>query len=475
MKVAKIAFTIHDVDSDERVSQKLRVFTPKFKDLPKYMMRYIEPCEQEEKLYLLKMLMLSQTYKTDDIVRNKMLDLQKYVSCGLLNYNITFGHAEPHNNAQRKTNTYEDMLFNALYYKKKYTLNMEYEEYLEFKNNILDELETVEKQLQRLVEEQFVKFTSTLPLIKRIKFYLLKRKKLSEALEDCKCDAYKLILDSVKHRESKIASNKYHAKADLLLNEFDLEEYKKLTNEVIKFLSEDDAHSYKEIIEHLQKDSETDIQANLVWIATNTISRNDAFDFMRIEAEEIYYSFLSWYFKEKYKKIHKKLNYYERRMFKLMYMRRSYFGYRIPIIEPLFFSYAFTGDNLSKALIILALVLKKKEFGGEDVPKLLTEKWLSYLQLYPQLTDEYIPFYEMISTTNLRQNMLREICNNEELEIVKFFSRGKDIDFIALQANKSKSEVITSLNNIGMRLQQQRKALGNGKHRKKIRKNTTKM
>ncbi len=120
------------------------------------------------------------------------------------------------------------------------------------------------------------------------------------------------------------------------------------------------------------------------WITTNLINRNECIRLLKREAEGVYHGVLDYGFKLVYRKIRHRLTYTERRIFKLMYFRQPMFGFHVAAMNPVILSF-FTGmDDETQLLLLLVLVLKRKESGGEKgLDRELERRWRAYLRFYP--------------------------------------------------------------------------------------------
>ena len=119
------------------------------------------------------------------------------------------------------------------------------------------------------------------------------------------------------------------------------------------------------------------------WIANNLVNRNSMIRLMLREAESVLLDLLSWHFRNVYRKIRKQLTYAERRAFQLMYFRQPFNGYRIAAFDNLSLGFAFGMDDETRALCALAMIVGQKKLEENDVGKQVAERWQAYLRFYP--------------------------------------------------------------------------------------------
>jgi hypothetical protein len=126
----------------------------------------------------------------------------------------------------------------------------------------------------------------------------------------------------------------------------------------------------------------------ICWITAHLINRNDCIRLLQREAESVYHGVLEYAFKEIYCKFRRHMTVPERRAYALLYFRLPIFNGHIAIITPIIMSFFIDMDEQTQALILLVLVFKRREWGGEkDLDKELERRWRAYLRFYPYWLD----------------------------------------------------------------------------------------
>lgn len=139
-----------------------------------------------------------------------------------------------------------------------------------------------------------------------------------------------------------------------------------------------------EMFKKARKSSDKRMKFDVIyWISTNLINRNSMIPLMLREAEDIQLEVLSWYFKNVYRAIRHKLTYFERRVFKLMYWRWPFTGYRIAALDFLTQGFLSGMDDDTRALVCLNLVYKRESIEGCKIGDVVERRWKSYLRFYP--------------------------------------------------------------------------------------------
>lgn len=445
MHSAKIAIKIHDEKSGEKIKVKLRVFVPKWQHLEYAMKDYLALFQPMEHLFILKMIKFHLMFANDDLIRAESFDLKKLFDSGFIrDIETVFEKKHTKNSNDR---TVERLLPKALYYSPNCILRFPEEAYINFRQLILDELVAIEQQIDQLANDTRDSIIKKLSFYKKLKYRYFNKNGIDATLNKAKRKAFKLVLNSAKKIESDISSKDFANRAELLLKSFDKEEYRNLIKDVIDYLSSSYNNKgdeyYDEQIEHLKESIENDNQVDsLVWIVENMISHADAFDIMRIEAENIFYDFLGWYFRKKYRQFRGKMTIAERRMFQLLFFRRKSFEYRFIFSEPLFTNFVFNSDDITKALLILVLLLKKGRFGEENLNKELLTRWQSYLRIYPKLVDKHLKSIEVLNDKEKLAEILNRICTDNEIQIVKLYLKGIDPELISIKTNMKLKNMI---------------------------------
>ena len=139
-----------------------------------------------------------------------------------------------------------------------------------------------------------------------------------------------------------------------------------------------------EMFREARESSDTRIKFDVIyWISINLVNRNSMVSLMLREAESVQLEVLSWYFKNVYRTIRHKLNYFERRVFKLMYWRWPFTGERIAALDSLAQGFLSSMDDDTKALVCLSLIYKRQIVDGYNIRDIVEKRWKSYLRFYP--------------------------------------------------------------------------------------------
>jgi hypothetical protein len=124
------------------------------------------------------------------------------------------------------------------------------------------------------------------------------------------------------------------------------------------------------------------------WITAHLINRNECVRSLQREAESVYHGVLDYAFKEAYRKIRRRRTVPERRAYVLLYFRQPLFNYHVAVTNPIIMSFFMHMDAETQTLILLVLVFKMREWGGEkDLHKELERRWRAYLRFYPYWLD----------------------------------------------------------------------------------------
>jgi hypothetical protein len=128
--------------------------------------------------------------------------------------------------------------------------------------------------------------------------------------------------------------------------------------------------------------------AMICWITAHLVNRNECLRLLQREAESVYHSVLEYAFKEIYRKIRRHMTVPERRAYALLYFRQPIFNYHVAVMNPSIMSFFNDMDSETQMLILLVLVFKVHEWGGEkDLDKELERRWRAYLRFYPYWLD----------------------------------------------------------------------------------------
>jgi hypothetical protein len=120
----------------------------------------------------------------------------------------------------------------------------------------------------------------------------------------------------------------------------------------------------------------------LCWITAHLINRNECVRLLQREAESVFHGVLDYAFKEVYRKIRRGMTVPERRAYALLYFRQPIFNYHIAVMNPSIMSFFNDMDSETQTLILLVLVFKVHEWGGEkDLDKELERRWRAYVVL----------------------------------------------------------------------------------------------
>jgi hypothetical protein len=122
----------------------------------------------------------------------------------------------------------------------------------------------------------------------------------------------------------------------------------------------------------------------ICWITAHLINRNECIRLLQREAESVYQGVLDYAFKEIYRKIRRHMTVPERRLYGLLYFRLPIFNGNVAVVNPLIMSFFADMDDQTQALILLVLVFKRREWGGEkNLDKEVERRWRAYLKFYP--------------------------------------------------------------------------------------------
>jgi hypothetical protein len=120
------------------------------------------------------------------------------------------------------------------------------------------------------------------------------------------------------------------------------------------------------------------------WITAHLVNRNECIRLLQREAESVYHGVLDYAFREIYRKIRRHMTVPERRAYALLYFRLPIFNRHVAVMNPIIMSFFADMDEQTQTLILLVLVFKRREWGGEkDLDKELERRWRAYLKFYP--------------------------------------------------------------------------------------------
>jgi len=120
------------------------------------------------------------------------------------------------------------------------------------------------------------------------------------------------------------------------------------------------------------------------WITAHLVNRNECIRMLQREAESVYHGVLDYAFREIYRKIRRHMTVPERRAYALLYFRLPIFNPHVAVMNPIIMSFFADMDEQTQTLVLLVLVFKRREWGGEkDLDKELERRWRAYLKFYP--------------------------------------------------------------------------------------------
>ena len=414
------------------IKGKIRLYFPNSKGISKYIKKLSNGMEENERLFVMNMIRFHFLFPVDDIFKDK------YIEYNELQYML--------NSKQQMTtninNDYEKLIYKSLMDDKIFKLNMSKEDYEEFKAMILNEISQIELEYSEIIDKEFLKLKNKQNIIKRIKLRF-RNKELNKFKKDLIENTIKEVNRDAIENDAKKDAHKFDERAYRLLENFDNNEYANLIKEITEYIKKDylecnELKEFEEEIEYINS-GKNNIEKNdiLLWICTNMSSRKDALDAMRLDASYIYDQILNKYYREEYRKIRKKLNYEEKRLFQALFFGRKAFLYKIPALTKFLNSFYIANHEL----VFLGLILKRSNPEYEKNKKELEKKWYEFLNMYSIGIKNYSIIESMKDSERIKQ-IIKNKFNDQDSEILEAILENYSYDII--QARFDKSEIYIS-------------------------------
>ncbi|HHB1770757.1 TPA: hypothetical protein ACOQ31_001901 [Bacillus cereus] len=441
MKPSKISIKVEDDLTGEKFEYKLRMFFPNYENIGREMKRYLENFTYADAQFIVKMIRLYHIFGTQDLMRTKSINIKKLIENSLLQLHKHEISGSVGGDKYENENLLETALFKK---NTPFNLLMSEESYISFRESVLNEIESVDAQINTMMENVLAEQIDQLGFMKKIKYHLVKKKKVNEIKDELKEKMYLMILETAKEIDNDIEKQNFHIEALSLIENFQKDKYQELIEKVLNYFSKQKGENIA-YINQLRQDGYESEMNNLFWIVENTVSRSDAFDLIRLEAESIYIGFMDWFHKREYEKLRGEMEFFERRAFQLLFFKRKIFYDRIPVFEPMFKSFMFDSGEEITAKLTLLLIFKKREISNINLEEEMLVNWRQYLSLYPSLVDDKIDFFEILLDKTKCIKYARQVCSQQELEILKWFLDGINLELISIKSGIEKKETIRIL------------------------------
>lgn len=341
----KLELKFHDPFTGEKIEYSFKGILPNYENMPRAMVEYVSKFNSDDADYILKMMKFHLLLNgVENIAYSKMINIRELFLCGVIKEHEL--DDEKPIDCQLSIIQFAELLRKQLVIESEFSLHMTQQGYEEFKYMLLDEVTNIDNDLDNMFDQAKKKSLSKLNFIQRLKLFIKKTDFESIRL-DAKKDALKLIMKTVYEYEGSFSNKRFSSIATELLENFDKSKYTLLLNEFIKHYLDSYGGNgikyYKEQIKWLKRCSKQtnpdEIRTCLYWIIDNGASRIDAFKLILLEAEDISQEFYSWFYRQEYRRLRKKMTIADRRFYQLLFFRREIFDFRIPINEPSIMSF----------------------------------------------------------------------------------------------------------------------------------------
>jgi RNA polymerase-interacting CarD/CdnL/TRCF family regulator len=338
-----------------------------------------------------------------------------------------------------KDRSINDLLYKTIYNDKVFKLPMSQKSYYEFRDAVINELTNIEHDLEDDFNGYLENAISKASLKKKFRFKLHPQK-IKKAKKEAMEEVYKIINKACKESDKDIVEQRFYEDAEELLKKFNSQQYEKLINRFHLYLNNEyDKYKKDYILEEIQyiNNAKTIEEKNdvLIWIFENTSARSDAFDSIKLDAENIYLQCVELYNKDFYKKTRAKMNAEEKRLYQLMYFRRDIFLGKIPALDG--FLRSFWQNNMR--LIIEGLVVKNGNPFYTEKHNQLEQKWREFLQLYP-IALSNASLINKVSDKIKCKKIAKENFKGKECNILIAFLDNHDPDTICANYDITNSE-----------------------------------
>lgn len=399
---------------------KIKLFLPKYNGFREFLDNLLKTLPIEEQLYVCKMLQFHYKFPPDDIITSEYIDYTKMLEQDVIAKST---------NGNNGNASIQEQLYSSMFNNRCIQLYMSKESYLNFKLSVLDEMDVVEADIEKMMHDCMDREIQKLSFRKRVKL-VLKRKKIKNMEQELWDETYKILNRGCKTVDSKLVRHQFYEEAGRLLEQFHEKKYQELIKNLMAYLEEEYAVKKtdytKEEMEYIasgkSREEKRDI---LIWIYENTSPRGDAFDAMKLDAEMIYLRCLHLFHVDYYKKNYKKMNPEERRMYQLLFLSRDSFLGRIPAFDPFFSS--FWKNNLE--LIMEGLIIKNGNPDYREKNEELKEKWIEFINLYP-MARKVKPVFDRLSDKEACVKTVNRMLKGVEAKVIKAFLDGHDIQTI---------------------------------------------
>lgn len=417
---------------DKKIKKgKIKAYIPSLRGLRNYIKNIPNVMPLEESMFIINMLNFHFLFPTDDIFYDRNIKSEE------LQYMLN----QKDDNINLISIKYDDLIYKSLLNNRIFKINMSPKEYHDFRVMILNEISSIKNEYEDMFDKELLKYKKEQSIIKKIKM-MLKNKKIMDLKK-------KLVIETIQdvNKEAIINDNKkyeykFYERAYNLIDKYDETEYNNIVKDVTNYLNKEyeecnNFQEYKEECEYINsgKSMEQKIEI-LIWICSNMSPRGEALDAMRLDASYIYDQILNNYYRLEYKKIRKKMNYEEKRLFQLLFFGRKAFLYKIPALTQ--FMHSFFNSN--SELIFEGLILKKSNPNYKERNEVLKKKWYEFLNMYSVA----IKNYNVIENAEDKERIKKIIQGNfkdEEVEILECIQENYSYDVICAQFNKNEEYI----------------------------------
>ena len=180
MKSAK-----YKIYEDEKVVKKgkIRLFLPDYKNFGAFFKKMLEELPVDEQLYVCKMLQFHGKFPPDDIISSEYIDYTAMLEQEAIH------KQEVCQNIELPLN---ELLYKSIYNDKIIELYMSEESYLNFKLSVLDEMDVVEADMEKMLQDCMAEGIQRLSFRKKVK-WAFKRKERKDLEKEMRKEAYKVL------------------------------------------------------------------------------------------------------------------------------------------------------------------------------------------------------------------------------------------------------------------------------------------
>ncbi len=165
MKPSKISIKVEDDLTGEKFEYKLRMFFPNYENIGREMKRYLENFTYADAQFIVKMIRLYHIFGTQDLMRTKSINIKKLIENSLLQLHKHEISGSVGGDKYENENLLETALFKK---NTPFNLLMSEESYISFRESVLNEIESVDAQINTMMENVLAEQIDQLGFMKKL-------------------------------------------------------------------------------------------------------------------------------------------------------------------------------------------------------------------------------------------------------------------------------------------------------------------